>query len=124
MLISLPMLLLNAGGLSLIALLLLTLAPTVSGLLHLALSRSREYAADMSAAQLMGSPGPLADALYRLDRHSRNMRRRLPRVLRPRREPPHWLSTHPSTAERIRRLVGTARRSSWRAPVIRGFSEI
>jgi heat shock protein HtpX len=108
LLFSLPLLLTTGRGVSLLALLLLILAPTISGLLHLALSRAREYSADMSAAELLGSPGPLADALHRLDRHARGLRRRLPWMLAPRREPLNWLSTHPPTEARIRRLVQTA----------------
>jgi Zn-dependent protease with chaperone function len=87
-------------------------ARPLSGLLHLALSRAREYGADMSAAELLGSPGPLADALYRLDRHNRSIWHRLPWMLAPRREPRSWLSTHPPTEERIRRLMHTAPRPS------------
>ncbi|MDJ0781091.1 MAG: zinc metalloprotease HtpX [Desulfosarcinaceae bacterium] len=119
LLISLPLLLTTGRGVNLLALALLILAPQLSGLLHLALSRAREYSADMRAAELLGSPGPLADALHRLDRYARHMRHNFPWFLSPRREPVSWLSTHPPTAERIRRLLQTAPRDPWQGAVVR-----
>lgn len=113
LIISLPFWLLADGGVSVVGLILLILAPELSVLLQLALSRAREYSADMSAAELLGSPAPLADALYRLEQHTRNHKRRLPWFLVPRREPLHWLNTHPPTEERIRRLMQTAPGHTW-----------
>jgi heat shock protein HtpX len=43
-------------------------APLVALLLQMAISRSREYAADATGASLMGDPEPLAEALLSLER--------------------------------------------------------
>lgn len=47
--------------------LLLIIAPLVSALAQLALSRTREYAADLSAARLTGDPRGLAAALAKIE---------------------------------------------------------
>jgi heat shock protein HtpX len=56
------------GGSALEMLAWAILAPFVALLLQFAVSRSREYGADASGAELMGDPGPLADALLSLER--------------------------------------------------------
>lgn len=63
----LPLVLLGDIQVFLIPFLVLIVAPTLSALLQLAISRNREYEADLSAAQLMGDPQPLIEALHRLD---------------------------------------------------------
>lgn len=79
-------------------------APTVTGLLQLALSRSREREADLEAVRLTGNPRALASALRKIDGHRESWLERL--VLRRRHgAEPAWLRTHPTTEERIRTLL-------------------
>lgn len=85
-------------------LLLMILAPTLSALLQLGISRSREYDADLGAARLSGDPRGLASALAKMERVQGGM---LERIFMPgRRVPePSLLRTHPPTDERVRRLL-------------------
>ncbi len=84
-------------------LLVVAFAPSLSTLLQLALSRNREYTADLDAVALTGDPEGLASALAVLERHHG---RWLATLFG--RHPPQgldWLRTHPPTEERIRRLM-------------------
>jgi heat shock protein HtpX len=86
------------------------LAPLGAMLLQLAVSRQREYLADASAAELLGSGAPLADALEEIARD------RMPLQVNPVSAPMYIVnplaagavsnlfSTHPPVQERIRRL--------------------
>jgi heat shock protein HtpX len=56
----------NRGGNPLVAILLLILAPIAAMLIQMAISRSREYQADRTGAELCGSPNSLANALEKL----------------------------------------------------------
>jgi heat shock protein HtpX len=104
----------EGGGLG--ALLMLILAPIAAMLIQLAISRSREYQADESGAQLAGNPYGLASALKKLDAASR----RVPMAATP--STAHLFiiqpllgmsfgslfSTHPPIAKRIEKLTGRA----------------
>jgi heat shock protein HtpX len=102
-LINLPLFLLNEATLSWLAILLLIFAPTLSALLQLALSRTREFDADLSAVDLTGDPQGLASALIKLEQQGGF----LERLLMPGRHDPEpsLLRTHPRTEERIQRLL-------------------
>ncbi len=102
LILSIPLVLLGIDTFSIAAMLVLVLAPTLSGLLHLALSRTREFDADLGAVALTNDPAGLASALDKLARIERSwLRRMLPFG---RASAPALLRTHPATGERIRRL--------------------
>lgn len=83
---------------------LLVLAPTLMNLCQLALSRAREYDADVEAARLTGDPLGLASALAKLERYQGRVWESL--VFPGRGVPdPSLLRTHPPTEERVRRLL-------------------
>jgi heat shock protein HtpX len=101
----------SGGALGLI--LTAILAPIAAVLIQMAISRSREYEADATGASMAGNPYGLARALKKLEAGARQ------RPLRANPATSHMFivhpflgglgklfSTHPSTAERIRRLVG------------------
>ncbi|MDX6750951.1 zinc metalloprotease HtpX [Geminicoccaceae bacterium 1502E] len=104
LLINLPLMLTGAGSVPWLLVLLLIFAPTVVSLLQLALSRSREFDADLEAASLTGDPRGLASALARLERQQGRYWEEI--LLPGRRMPePSLLRTHPPTGERVRRLL-------------------
>lgn len=86
---------------------LLYLAPAVSSLLQLALSRTREFDADRQAAALTGDPLGLASALTRLDRSTGRFWEDLSFPVPARQTPqPSLLRSHPAIEERVARLRG------------------
>jgi heat shock protein HtpX len=88
-----------------IAIIILYLAPLLSSLMQLGLSRTREYDADLDAAQLTGNPAWLQSALLQLERHTGDVWEDLMMPVPGRRVPqPSLLRTHPTTEERIKRL--------------------
>lgn len=88
------------------AILFLYLAPLMSSLLQLALSRAREFDADLEAAQLTGDPLGLAAALRRLEHHTGRMWEDLMLPAPGRRVAyPSLLRSHPPTEDRVKRLI-------------------
>jgi heat shock protein HtpX len=97
-----------------VTLLLLIVAPVAAALMQLALSRSREYQADLSGAELLGDGSSLATALQKIERGAQQ----IPMDI----DPAHaqafiinpltgremsfsnLFSSHPPTEERIARL--------------------
>lgn len=105
----------DRGGGGLVGLLMLILAPIAATLIQLAVSRSREYQADATGAQLTGNPYALANALRKLDAYSK----RIPMQASPSNAHlfivapmlggmsfANLFSTHPPIAKRIERLTG------------------
>lgn len=94
-------------------LLTVILAPVAATVIQLAISRTREFAADAGAAKLTGNPRALARALQRLHSNARQM----PMTGNPAFEPllimnafsgqflGNLFSTHPSTEARIEHLL-------------------
>jgi heat shock protein HtpX len=92
------------------------LAPLAATMIQMAISRSREFAADRGAAQIIGSPYGLADALRKIDAASR----RVPLDANPAtahmfimkpfagRGMAALFSTHPPTEQRIEKLLRPA----------------
>ncbi len=104
LLISLPGMLAAGIKVPWLALAGLILAPLIGGLLQLALSRTREYDADLDAAAITGDPEALASALALLEKKQGRMWEGL--VLPGGRIPgPSILRTHPRAEERIARLL-------------------
>ena len=97
----------------LVALLLLILAPLAATLIQLAISRSREFEADRLGAELAGTGRGLAQALRRLESANRRIPLRVPDsqsnmfIVAPLTGSgaAKLFMTHPSTEERIERLL-------------------
>lgn len=100
----LPFWLIGGGSVPWLLIPLLVFAPTLGTLLQLALSRAREYDADLDAAGLTGDPAGLAAALDKLEASQGRLWERI--LLPGRRVPdPSLLRSHPPTGERVRRLL-------------------
>jgi heat shock protein HtpX len=81
----------------------LFLAPALGNMLQMALSRRREFDADLDAVRLTGDPKAVASALRKVERHQGGFIEDL--LLPSRRIPaPSLLRTHPPTAARLARL--------------------
>lgn len=103
--VNLPLMLAGRVTISWWAIILLIIAPTLSSLVQLALSRTREYSADLGAAELTGDPEALAAALAKMEHYQSGW---LERILRPgyqKLPEASLLRTHPTTSERVRRLL-------------------
>ncbi len=108
------------GGAGVLAsIVIMVLAPIAATLIQLAISRSREYAADAKGAELCGNPLWLANALRKLETANRQM------PLSTANDNPatahlfivnplhgggvmNWFATHPPIDERVRRLEAMA----------------
>ena len=107
-LIGIPLMLGTGWNIPILGLVLLIFAPTIGGLLQLALSRAREYDADLDGVSLTGDPEGLASALALLERRQGAVWEGL--VLPGSRVPePSLLRTHPKTEDRIARLMALRR---------------
>lgn len=88
-----------------LGILVLYLAPAISSLLQLGLSRAREYDADLEAARMTGDPEGLASALHKVERYTGRFWEDLMFPVPARRVPqPSVLRSHPTTEQRIARL--------------------
>lgn len=104
LLLNLPLILLAEVSINWFAIAVLILAPNLSALAQLGLSRTREYDADLNAARLTGDPEGLARALLKIEQRQGGW---LERIFLPQRGTPEpsLLRTHPPTQERVRRLM-------------------
>ncbi len=107
----------NGGGNAFTAIAIAITAPLAAMLVQMAISRSREYAADAVGARLLGRPLALAAALRKLDACSRRipMERGSPATAHLFIVNPFTgggiaslFSTHPPMSERVRRLEAMA----------------
>ncbi len=110
----------EGGGGLLGGLLMIFLAPIAATIIHLAISRSREYGADRTGAETGGDPEALASALEKLEAYSQ----RIPLHVNPAVSHlfivkpltgfsmQNLFSSHPPTQERVARLRQMAQASS------------
>ncbi len=108
--LNLPLALMGEAHIPWVPVLLLYFAPTVSAVLQLALSRAREYDADLEGARLSGDPDGLASALMKLERIQGQFWENI--FMPGRKNPaPSLLRSHPRTEDRVARLRDLDRRA-------------
>ena len=102
----------DGGGLAILAAAIV--APFAAMLIQLAISRSREYAADAYSARLMGSPQPLIRALRSLENGLAHVPSHTPTpavahmyIMNPG-DIMGIFRTHPSTEDRVKHLLAAA----------------
>jgi heat shock protein HtpX len=105
---------------------LIILAPVSAGLIQLAISRTREFAADQGSAEITGNPLALATALQKLE----EIGKQIPMNGNPAFSPlliinplsaeglASLFRTHPSTEDRIHRLQEIAQKHSAQVPSV------
>jgi heat shock protein HtpX len=109
----------EGGGNPVLAILVLVLAPIAAMLIQFAISRTREFGADRGGAAISGDPRALADALAKIDAYARGIplptAEAHPATAQMMIVNPlagggikGLFSTHPSTDERIARLLALA----------------
>ncbi|MEO8152593.1 MAG: zinc metalloprotease HtpX [Rhizobacter sp.] len=102
-----------------VGLLVMLLAPLAAGLIQMAISRAREFEADRGGAEISGDPRALASALQKIHRYTQGMpmeaAERHPETAQMMIMNPlsagglrSLFSTHPSTEERVERLLAMA----------------
>ncbi len=102
-----------------VGLLVMLLAPLAASLIQMAISRAREFEADRGGAEITGDPQALASALQKIQRYSqgvpleaaeRNPSTAQMMILNPLSSGGlrGLFSTHPSTEERVERLLAMA----------------
>ena len=110
----------DEGGNPFALLLAAMVAPIAAGLLQMALSRSREFEADRTGAELIGTGEPLARALQKLEAYAARVPMDIPPaqaqafIVNPltgrKRSFANAFRTHPTTEERVARLRAMALR--------------
>ncbi|MFN3417224.1 MAG: zinc metalloprotease HtpX [Caldimonas sp.] len=104
-----------------VGLLVMILAPLAASLIQMAISRAREFEADRGGAEICGDPQALASALQKIQRYAQGIpleaAERHPETAQMMIMNPlsggglrGLFSTHPSTEERVARLLEMARR--------------
>jgi heat shock protein HtpX len=104
---------------TIVGLLVLLLAPLAESLIQMAISRAREFEADRAGAELSGDPRALASALEKIHRYAQGIpleaAERNPSTAQMMIVNPlsggglrGLFSTHPSTEERVERLLAMA----------------
>jgi heat shock protein HtpX len=103
----------GGGGHPIIGLLMMIIAPLAAMIIQMAISRSREYLADVQGANISGSPQSLASALQKLTTYNQQQ----PMKINPASAQMYIVnplsggmlrklfSTHPPVEERVRRLM-------------------
>jgi heat shock protein HtpX len=112
----LPAILMGNADVQLWSIMAIVIAPYLSLILQLALSRTREYDADLNAVRLTGDPRGLARALGKLESYPVRVWDIL--FMPGRKAPaPSVLRTHPNTGRRIKRLLELAGKDGVRVNV-------
>lgn len=110
LIIYLPVIIIAGLKIPIPAILILIFGPSASILLQMALSRTREYDADLNAVRLTGDPEGLASALRKIEIYRMKI---WDFLFMPGRKVPHpsLLRSHPYTEKRIARLAEISARN-------------